>query len=46
MLSDLKDLSEDKPVQAELVQLLSMFEVTFTAKQTQELPVLLSVSFV
>ena len=29
----LKDLSEDKPVQAELVQLLSMFEVTFTAKQ-------------
>ena len=29
----LKDLSEDKPMQAELVQLLSMFEVTFTAKQ-------------
>lgn len=42
----LKDLSEDKPVQAELVQLLSMFEVTFTAKATQKLPVLLSVPFV
>ncbi len=33
MLVRSKDLSEDKPVQAELVQLLSMFEVTFTAKQ-------------
>lgn len=29
----LKDLAEDRSIQAELVQLLSMFEVTFTARQ-------------